>query len=62
MQVQTNTDRNIEGNEALTALVSGVGRRPRRSDRITRGVSDENADKSGQHDALHDGSAPRRLQ
>jgi hypothetical protein len=30
MQVQTNTDRNIEGKEALTAQVSGVVEAARR--------------------------------
>ena len=55
MQVQINTDRNIEGNEALTAQVSGVveAALSRFSDHVTRvevHLSDENADKSGQRD------------
>jgi len=55
MQIQINTDRSIEGNEALTAQVSGVveAALSRFSDHITRvevHPSDENADKSGQHD------------
>jgi ribosome-associated translation inhibitor RaiA len=55
VQVQINTDRNIEGKEALTAQVSGVveAALSRFSDHITRvevHLSDENADKSGQHD------------
>ena len=55
MQVQINTDRNIEGNEALTARFSGVveGALSRFRDHITRvevHLSDENADKSGQQD------------
>jgi len=55
MQIQINTDRSIEGDEALTAQVSGVveAALSRLRDRITRvevHLSDENADKSGQHD------------
>ena len=55
MQVQLNTDHNIEGHEALTAQVSGVveSALSRFSDHITRvevHVSDENGDKSGQDD------------
>ena len=55
MQIQINTDRSIEGDEALTAQVSGVveAALSRFSDHITRvevHLSDENADKSGQHD------------
>jgi ribosome-associated translation inhibitor RaiA len=55
LQVQINTDRNIEGKEALTAQVSGVveAALSRFSDHITRvevHLTDENADKSGQYD------------
>ncbi len=55
MQIQINTDRNIEGHEALAdhvkgVVVSAIGRF---SDEITRvevHLSDQNADKSGQFD------------
>lgn len=55
MQVQINTDRNIEGHEALAAQVSGVveSALSRISDHITRvevHLSDENRHKSGQND------------
>jgi hypothetical protein len=55
MQIQVNTDCGIAGNDALTAQVGGVveAARSRFSDHITRvavHLSDENADKSGQHD------------
>lgn len=52
MQVQVNTDRNIEGHAALADRVSGVveAALSRTSDRITRvevHLSDENSDKKG---------------
>ncbi len=52
MQIQINTDRNIEGHEALAAQVSGVveSTLSRISDHITRvevHLSDENSDKKG---------------
>ena len=55
MQVQINTDHNIEGHEALAAHVSGVvnSALDRISEHITRvevHLSDENGDKSGQND------------
>ena len=55
MQVQVNTDHNIEGQEVLDADVSGaVGNALSRfNDHITRvevHLSDENGDKSGQDD------------
>jgi ribosome-associated translation inhibitor RaiA len=55
MQIQLNTDRNIEGDEALAAQVSGAveSALSRFSDHITRvevHVSDENGDKSGRDD------------
>jgi len=55
MQIQINTDRHIEGQERLTNWASGVVEQAlsRVKDRITRVVvhlSDENADRSGQHD------------
>lgn len=55
MQIQINTDHNIEGREALADQVSGVVERAldRVSDHITRvevHLSDENSDKSGQND------------
>lgn len=55
MQVQVNTDRNIEGGEALSARVSGIveANLSRFTDRITRvevHLSDENADKGGGRD------------
>ncbi len=55
MQIQINTDRHIEGDERLAAWASGVLEQALShvSDRITRveiHLSDENGDKSGQHD------------
>jgi hypothetical protein len=55
MQVQINTDRHIEGHERLAAWANGVVAQAlsRVSDRITRvevHLSDENGDRSGQHD------------
>lgn len=55
MQIQINTDRHIEGRERLAEWASGVVEQAlsRVSDRITRvevHLSDENGDKSGQHD------------
>jgi len=55
MQIQINTDRHIEGDERLTAWASGVVEQALSHvrDRITRvevHLSDENGDKSGQHD------------
>jgi ribosome-associated translation inhibitor RaiA len=55
MQVQINTDHNIEGHEALAAQVSEVveSALSRVSDHITRvevHVNDENSDKHGQSD------------
>ena len=55
MQVQINTDHNIEGHEALTARVRGVveSALSRVRDHITRvevHLSDENGDKSGKND------------
>lgn len=55
MQVQVNTDRNIEGREALAARVQAVVENVfgRLRDQITRveiHLSDENGQKSGQHD------------
>ena len=52
MQIQINTDHNIEGHEALAAQVSGVveSALSRFSDHITRvevHLSDENSDKKG---------------
>jgi ribosome-associated translation inhibitor RaiA len=52
MQIQINTDRNIEGREALVTQVSGVveSALSRFSDHITRVevyLSDENSDKKG---------------
>lgn len=52
MQIQVNTDRNIEGHEALTAHISGVveGALSRFLDHITRvevHMSDEDSDKKG---------------
>ena len=57
MQVQINTDRNIEGHEALAAQVSGVveSALSRLSDHITRvevHLSDENSDKKGGKDKM----------
>lgn len=55
MQIQVNTDSNIEGREKLTAHVTGVVESAlnRFSDRITRvevHLSDQNGDKTGQDD------------
>ena len=55
MQIQINTDHNIEGHEALAAQVSSVveGALSLVSDHITRvevHLSDENSTKGGQHD------------
>ena len=55
MQIQINTDHNIEGHEALAAQVSEVveSALSRVSDHITRvevHLSDENSDKHGQND------------
>jgi ribosome-associated translation inhibitor RaiA len=55
MQIQINTDRNIEGREALATQVRGVveGALSRFSAHITRvevHLSDENSHKSGQND------------
>ncbi len=57
MQIQINTDRNIEGREALTAHVRGVvdSALDRFSDHITRvevHLSDENSDKKGGTDDM----------
>jgi ribosome-associated translation inhibitor RaiA len=57
MQVQINTDRNIEGHEALATQVSGVveSALSRFSDSITRvevHLSDENSDKKGGNDNM----------
>jgi ribosome-associated translation inhibitor RaiA len=55
MQIQVNTDSNIEGREKLTAHIRSVVESAlnRFSERITRvevHLSDQNGDKSGQHD------------
>jgi ribosome-associated translation inhibitor RaiA len=55
MQIQINTDHNIEGHEALVAQVSGVVENAlsRISDHITRvevHLSDENSDKGGKNE------------
>jgi ribosome-associated translation inhibitor RaiA len=55
MQIQLNTDHNVEGHEALAAQISGAveSALSRFGDHITRvevHLSDENADKSGKHD------------
>ena len=55
MQIQINTDHNIEGREALAAQISSVVENAlsRVSDHITRvevHLSDENGDKSGEND------------
>jgi hypothetical protein len=55
MQIQINTDRHIEGQERLAAWAIGVVEQAlsRVGDRITRvevHLSDENGDRSGQHD------------
>jgi ribosome-associated translation inhibitor RaiA len=57
VQIQINTDRNIEGHEALAAQVSGVveSALSRFSDSITRvevHLSDENSDKKGGNDNM----------
>ena len=57
MQIQINTDHNIEGHEALGAQVSGVveSALSRISDHITRvevHLSDENSDKKGGNDNM----------
>ncbi|MDP2604002.1 MAG: HPF/RaiA family ribosome-associated protein [Deltaproteobacteria bacterium] len=57
MQIQINTDRNIEGHEALAAQVTGVveSALSRLSDHITRvevHLSDENSDKKGGNDNM----------
>ena len=57
MQVQINTDRNIEGREALADQVRGIveSALSRFSDHITRvevHLSDENSDKKGGKDAM----------
>ena len=57
MQVQINTDRNIEGREALADQVRGVveSALSRFSDHITRvevHLSDENSDKKGGDDEM----------
>jgi ribosome-associated translation inhibitor RaiA len=57
MQVQINTDRNIEGREALADQVRGVVENAlsRFSDHITRvevHLSDENSDKKGGNDEM----------
>lgn len=57
MQIQINTDRNVEGHEALAAQVSGVveSALSRLSDHITRvevHLSDGNSDKKGGNDDI----------
>ena len=57
MQIQINTDHNIEGHEALAARVSGVieSALSRFSDHITRvevHLSDENSDKKDGYDNM----------
>ncbi|HSA87315.1 MAG TPA: HPF/RaiA family ribosome-associated protein [Nitrospira sp.] len=57
MQIQVNTDRNIEGHEALVAQVRGVveSALSRYEDLITRvevHLSDENSNKKGGHDDI----------
>ena len=57
MQIQINTDRNIEGHEALTAHVSGIveSALSQISDHITRvevHLSDENSDKKHGNDDM----------
>lgn len=57
MQIQINTDHNIEGHEALAARVSGVieNALSRFSDHITRvnvHLSDENSDKKDGYDDM----------
>lgn len=55
MQIQVNTDHNIEGHEKLAAQVRGVveSALSRTSDQVTRvevHLSDENSQKTGQND------------
>jgi len=55
MQIQINTDHNIEGREALAAHVQGVvesvlGRFGEQITRVEVHLSDQNGDKSGQDD------------
>jgi len=57
MQIQINTDHNIEGHQALTAQISGVVENAlsRFSDHITLvdvHLSDENSDKKGGNDDM----------
>jgi ribosome-associated translation inhibitor RaiA len=57
MQIQINTDHNIEGNESLAARISGVieNTLSRFSDHITRvevHLSDENSDKKDGYDNM----------
>ncbi len=57
MQIQINTDRNVDGNEALADYVRGEIKQvlSRFSERITRveiHMSDENSDKKGGKDCL----------
>lgn len=57
MQIQINTDHNIEGHEALVAQISGVveSALSRFSDHITHvevHLSDENSDKKGGNDDM----------
>lgn len=57
MQIQINTDRNIEGGETLAAQIRGVAESAlsRFSDRITRvevHLSDENSNKKGGQDDI----------
>ncbi len=55
MQIQVNTDHNIEGHEALTAYVtksleSALGRFSKHITRVEVHLTDENADKGGEQD------------
>lgn len=57
MQIQINTDHNIEGHEALIAQITGVVENAlnRFSEHITHvevHLSDENSNKKGGHDAM----------
>ena len=57
MQIQINTDHNIEGHQALAAQISGVVENAlgRFSDHITQvevHLSDENSDKKGGNDDM----------
>ena len=57
MQIQINTDHNIEGHQALVTQVSGVVENAlsRFSEHITQvdvHLSDENSDKKGGHDDI----------